>query len=284
MATRPRLATFMNWLSLDGLVEPAQGWLAAIGEAGYDGVQLLEPRDRALTEAARSRGLRLCGSGRVNSAAEAEPLARDARDAGLECVTVHLGWGIEEDDEAFRLIDAVLQASARHAVPLLVETHRATLFQDIWRSVAFVRRFPELRFNGDFSHWYTGLELPYGSFEAKLAFAAPVLERVDFMHGRIGDPGAIQVDVGSLEEALVAPHVAHLRQIWSLVFRGFFARQGPSAEFPFAPELLSSAISYARTVRGRETSDRWEQSLVLVELARLTLAESQPGASPQRVG
>lgn len=69
---------------------------------------------------------------------------------------------MEDDDEAARLIDAVLNASVRYDVPLYVETHRATIFQDLWRAVQFVARFPELRFNGDFSHWYTGLEMVYG--------------------------------------------------------------------------------------------------------------------------
>ena len=270
----PRLATFMNWLALDDLVEPPRGWLDAIGEAGYYGIQLLEPRDPGLTRAAREKGLRICGSGRVNQVEDAGRLARDAANGGLECLTLHLGWGIEDDDQAFRLIESVLQASARHGVPMFVETHRATLFQDIWRSVQFVQRFPELRFNGDFSHWYTGLELPYGDFAAKLAFAAPVLERVDFMHGRIGDPGAMQVDLGRLEDALGRVFVAHFRQIWTIVFRSFLARYGTERAFPFAPELLSSRIFYARTLDGREYSDRWAQSLLLVDLARLTLAEA----------
>ena len=274
MVAVPRLATFMNWLALDGMAEPGQGWLGAIRDAGYDGVQLIEPRDPALTDAARAIGLRVCGSGRVNHVEDADRLAADAAVAGLECLTLHLGWGIEDDDQAFRLIEAVLEASARHRVPMFVETHRATLFQDLWRSVQFVHRFPELRFNGDFSHWYTGLELPYGDFAAKLAFAAPVLDRVDFMHGRIGDPGAIQVDLGSFEEALEEPFVKDFRRIWTRVFRSYLARHGSERAFPFAPELLSSGIFYARTIEGREYSDRWAQSLLLVRLAQLSLADA----------
>jgi sugar phosphate isomerase/epimerase len=274
MAAAPRLATFMNWLALDGLVEPGQGWLGAIRDAGYDGLQLIEPRDPALAEAAHGIGLRVCGSGRVNHTGDADRLARDAAAGGLECLTVHLGWGIEDDDQAFRLIEAVLEASARHRVPLFVETHRATLFQDLWRSVQFVHRFPELRFNGDFSHWYTGLELAYGDFAGKLDFAAPVLDRVDFMHGRIGDPGAIQVDLGSFEEALEQPFVEHFREIWTRVFRSHLARHGHGRAFPFAPELLSSRIFYARTLDGCEYSDRWTQSLLLIRLAQLSLADA----------
>lgn len=264
----------MHWLALDGLDTPSQGWPAAIRAAGYDGVQFIEPLDAGLVEAVRAEGLRVCGSGRVNRSEDAYRLAAEGAAAGLECLTIHLGWGIEDDDEAYRLIEAVLDAASVERLPLFVEIHRATLFQDIWRSVGFVGRFPELRLNGDFSHWYTGLELPYGDFTHKLAFMRPVIDRIDFMHGRIGDGGAIQVGLGTLEDALALPFVEHFRQLWGAVFRSFLDRHGPNAEFPFAPELLSSRIFYARTLDGREYSDRWEQSRLLVRLAERWLDEA----------
>ena len=60
----------------------------------------------------------------------------------------------------------------------------------------FLKRFPELEFNGDFSHWYTGTEMVYGGFENKMEFFRPVLGRIGFLHGRIGNPGCMQVDIG----------------------------------------------------------------------------------------
>jgi hypothetical protein len=33
----------MNWLTLEGLEEPPEGWLCAIRDAGYEGVQFIEP-------------------------------------------------------------------------------------------------------------------------------------------------------------------------------------------------------------------------------------------------
>jgi hypothetical protein len=88
------------------------------------------------------------------------------------------GWGYE----AVRLIEAVLGASSRRSMPLHVETHRATIFQDIWRTVQFVHQFPQLEFKSHFSHWYTGLEMVYGGFENKLSFIQPAIERVRFLH------------------------------------------------------------------------------------------------------
>jgi hypothetical protein len=264
----PRFLTYMNWLTLDGLAEPPEGWIQAIRDAGYDGVQFIEPTYPKLIAQAQTSGLRICGSGRVNKAADADLLAANARGLELECLTLHVGWGNEDDAEACRLIEAVLTASLRHDIPLYVETHRATIFQDTWRSVEFVRRFPELRFNGDFSNWYTGLEFVYGDFHEKLAFIRPITERTEFMHGRIGNPCVMQVNVGTFEEALRLPFVQHFREMWLQVFEDFVHRQAHDAVFRFAPELLSPKIFFAREIDGKEESDRWQQSLVLSEIAR----------------
>ena len=168
--TPASLHCYMNWLALDGLPELPSGPVNAIRDAGFDGIQFVDPIDHAALDEARKIGLRVCGSGRANEPADAERLAAEARADGLECLTLHLGWGIEDDTEAARLIDSVLNASAKHALPLYPETHRATIFQDMWRTVQFARRFPQLRFNGDFSHWYTGSEMVYGGFEKKVEF------------------------------------------------------------------------------------------------------------------
>ncbi len=268
-----RLRCYFNWLALDGLGPFADGSVAAIKAAGYDGVQFIDPLDRAALNEARACGLGMCGGGRVNVPADAAPLARAAVDAGLECVTLHVGWGMESDDDGARLIEAVLEASARHRIPLYVETHRATLFQDMQRTATFVERFPELRFNGDFSHWYTGSEMVYGGFENKLAFIQPVIERVRFVHGRIGNPGCMQVAITANDPA---PYVAHFRTLWTQCFKAYLREPAPQQEFiTFTPELLAPGIFYARTFGGVEESDRWEQSLLLMQIAKECFADAE---------
>ncbi len=188
-----------------------------------------------------------------------------------------MGWGIEGEDSAARLVEAVLEAARRHRIPLYAETHRATLFQDMWRSMEIVKRFPELRFNGDFSHWYTGCEMVYGDFEEKVRFIGPVLERVRFMHGRIGNPGSMQVDIGDGDEA-AHPYVSHFKRLWRSAMAGA-KRAGEQEVFLFVPELLSPRIYYGRKLKleggvMREECDRWEQGLVLKRIAEGCWRES----------
>jgi hypothetical protein len=279
-ARAPHLRSYLNLLSLEGL--PPAG-LAEIEAAGYEGVQFVEPAtDRELSEC-RRLGLGMAGSGRINEPEQADALAGRFAGEGLECATIHLGWGLEDDDAAAWLIEATLGASERHRIPLYLETHRATLFQDMWRTAGFVRRFPELRFNGDFSHWYTGQEMVYGGFDRKLAFIAPVLERVRFVHGRIGNPGSIQVDIGKGDPE-EHPYVAHFRQMWTAAFAGFLASARPGDYICFAPELLAPRIYYGRVFRNgagelHEESDRRQQSLVLREIAKECFAAGSQASS-----
>jgi hypothetical protein len=188
-----------------------------------------------------------------------------------------LGTGLEDDVAADILIEEVLNASAMAGIPLYVETHRATLTQDMWRTVQLVERFPDLRFNGDFSHWYTGQDMAANGFEATLEFLAPVLDRVRYMHGRIGTSGCIQIDVGD-GQAQDQPHLEHFRSLWTRSFEGFIRTVAqdvvppPRLEIGFAPELLPPEVGYARLVPDpdgglREEGDRWEQAQVLTQIA-----------------
>lgn len=249
------------------------GLYAALREAGYEGLQGGDAQQCA------AHGLGSSAMGRVDEPQDAERLARESQDAGHQCITVHVGVGIESEDRAVQLVEAILQAGEQLDFPIYVETHRATLTQDMYRTVRLVERFPELRFNGDFSHWYTGLEMTYGPFEARLDFMQPVFDRVRFIHGRIGDSGCIQVDIGDGRDR---PHVDHFRQMWTRSFRGFLAQAQPGDFLSFCPELLPPVINYARTVPDpeggrREESDRWQQAAVLTQIARECFEAAREG-------
>lgn len=278
---QPYLRRDINLNSLRGLPGTStgpQGDERALYEgakaAGFQGIQKGDP---ALC---RELGLGLSWAVRLNRVGEAAPVAQWAADSGYECMTVHLAYGVEDDDEVDRLVEDVLSASQRHALPIYVETHRATITQDMWRTVKLVGRFPELRFNGDFSHWYTGHEMPYGDFGAKLDFIAPVLERVRFLHGRISTPGCIQVDIG---DGRNRPHVDHFRIFWTRAFAGFLKTAQPGDYLCFTSELLGPEQAYARTfpdVNGVmvEEGDRWQQALLLCQIATecFTAAQAAP--------
>jgi hypothetical protein len=204
-------------------------------------------------------------------------------DLGFACCTLMVGTGFEDHDTAARLIDEVVTASLDAKIPLYVETHRATLTQDAWRTLQLIERFPEIRFNGDFSHWYTGLDLSFGDVDEHLDLLEPVFSRVRYLHGRVGTPGCIQVDVGDGTKVDEQP-LADFTKMWKRAMRGFlrFAHEDPvpphNLELGFAPELLPPELGYARLTQSSEgqlieESDRWEQALVLTEIAQACFVE-----------
>jgi hypothetical protein len=273
MKSNAQLRCYMNLMALDSLPPFSAGprgtfkeRLEQLRSSGFEGVQFATRATAEELSICRALHLGIAASGRVNSPEEAGPLAEQLAGEGYECATLHAGWGLEDDDAAGRLIESILEASVRWRLPLYIETHRATLCQDIWRTVNFVRRFPEMRFNGDFSHWYAGQELVYGGFDKKLTFIQPVLDRVRFLHGRIANPGCIQVAV-ELDKFPQPAYIEHFRQLWTASFRGFLKAAEPGEHICFTLELLGSAIYYAQTFHGVEESDRWEQSLILKGIA-----------------
>jgi hypothetical protein len=224
-----------------------------------------------------------CGLDRISLPAEADGIAAKHADRGDQCITVHAGWGMEDDDEVDRLVDAVLVASDRHRLPIFIETHRATITQDLWRTVRITRRFPEVRFNCDFSHYYCGQELDYGDWNQRLEFMEPIFARTGFIHGRIASSGCTQVPVGPDPSRRppqahgITDYLAHFRQLWTLAMSGFLRNARPGDVLIFAPELLAGTYYYARLFpneRGQlvEESDRYAEALHLARIARECMA------------
>jgi hypothetical protein len=289
----PQLRFYMNLKALDALPDSSAGprtgafqeRISRIRQAGFEGVQFDTPGTRDELNQCANLGLGIAAGARINTPEESSSVAERLAGDGYECATLHVGWGLEDDDEATRLIASVIEASDRWRIPLYIETHRATIFQDMWRTVQFVKRFPEVLVNGDFSHWYTGQEMVYGGFEKKFAFIQPVLERVRFLHGRIGNPGCIQVRID--DRANEQPtYIRHFEQLWTASFREFLRSAPNDASICFTPELLGPHIYYARTLITEagpaEESDRWEQSLLLNRIAGQCFEKARADLSEHR--
>lgn len=243
--------------------------LQALKDAGFQGTQGGDP------VLCRELGLGCTTGGRVNKLGEIKPLAAQWKKAGYECSTLHVGWGHESDAEIDALVRDIHDASRAEDLPIYIETHRATITQDTWRTVQLVERHPEVRFNADLSHWYTGLEMPYGNIEEKWAFLAPVFERVRFFHGRIGNSSHMQMP---FDHPSMGVAIGFFREMWTRCMVGFLASAKPGDFISFNPELLGG--NYAPTTRSsrntwEESSDRWQESVQMSAMAKECWAEAQ---------
>jgi hypothetical protein len=291
-AELPRLSVYLN---LDNLVDlradsvwprlEDQPIYQRLLEDGFEGVQFTT-RDPLLS----APPLPYCGLSRINTPSEADVIAAQHAYRGDLCITVHAGWGLEDDDEVSCLVESILTASEKHHLPIFIETHRATMTQDLWRTVQITKEFPDVRFNGDFSHYYCGQELVYGDWAAKLVFMAPIFARIGFLHGRIASPGCMQVpiDTDLTARPLLAhggiDYLDHFKELWTKAMLGFLRSAERGDVLIFAPELLSGANYYARKFpvslsQLSEETDRYAQALLLKDLARACFSEAMRIAS-----
>lgn len=271
-----RLAQFLNLGTVGNLPEhascpavirdgdwsdPTPAMADALREAGFEGVQ------GGNAGKLRALGLGVTSSDRVDNLGEIQKKARWHQDEGYQALTLHVGHGLEDDATANALVEEVVGTAEELDFPISIETHRATITQDSRRSLDFALAHPDLRFNADFSHWYTGLEMVYGDFDQRCATLQPVFDRVTHFHGRIGTPGRIQTELVGFEDK---PWVGHFRQMWTACCRGFKAAATPGQILPFAPELLWGDIHYAPIdmATGHEPGDRWADALAMCRIAQ----------------
>lgn len=244
----------------------------AVKAAGYEALQSPDPAN------AIAAGMIPTGMMRIfDDVEQMRDRTRMFRDAGCDCTTVHLGTGFESDDEMTALAEAMLDISITERHPIYLETHRATMTQDIRRTLDLIERLPELRFNADFGHWYIGHEFTYGDMEMKFARLAPVFERTRFMHLRVSGNAFGQVTASDPGEVR---HTDYYRRLWTAACEGFLRSAGPGDYLAVHPELLPARAFYPKMVPGpdgtmQEESDRWTEARFLIDLAEQCFAAAQ---------
>ena len=281
----PKMVVYLNTDNLVDLDERTV-WSGGDGDDalerlrldGFDGVQVSGEH-----ELCNSDIMPLCGLDRVNLPRETDAIFKQHIQREDNCISLHIGWGMESDREMDALVESVLNASEKYQLPAFIETHRATITQDMWRTVELTKRYPEVRFNGDFGHWYCGQEMVYGNFGSKLNYLQPVFDRIGFMHGRIASPGNMQAPIESssarpLHAVGEADYLVDFKVLWKRAMAGFRNNAPRGSVLVFAPEILSHYHYYARMVSGpdgvlKEENDRYAQALLYGEIAKDCFAE-----------
>lgn len=242
--------------SLWGMTGSGEMMVRRIKNAGYDGVEggppdmpvtefraLLEEMD--LDYIALIGGLDLDGLKRgVDAVAPFEPLR----------ITVHAGVDAMSDDEGSRYFESALEYQAANKLPLAFETHRGRLLYAPWNALRYMKQFPELRVNADFSHWVCVCErLPEDQREA-LDLAC---ERALHTHGRIGYEEGPQVPDPRAPE-FEPQRVWHQKQ-WDKI-RAAHERNGAEV-LTWTPEFGPPGYMHTLPYTQMPLADLWEVCL-----------------------
>ncbi|NRA32728.1 MAG: hypothetical protein HRU17_05245 [Polyangiaceae bacterium] len=245
-------------LTAVGGLSPAQA--QQVLEAGYDGVQEAAPGGASRT---------VCEQFETSIAGvipenDLRDFAYRSKDRGHLLATVITGDGFESDDDAARIVETFLEAEAAAEFPMNLETHRGSVTQDPFRTARLLERFPELRLNGDFSHWVSAYSPMPGGIAELSEVLGLVCSRTASLHGRMSDASRVQL---SLADAVAVKPL--FEELWRRCLRNAANSARP---FIFAPELLSPLAGYAPFAASdssvAEASDRFADASSLQLLAR----------------
>jgi hypothetical protein len=162
-----------------------------------------------------------------------------------------------------------MEISAREDMPIHFETHRNCITNDLFTTVQLLDAFPQMRMAADLSHYVVDREMPCPPPPSLQELMSVVLARSDSFQGRVASRSQIQV---ALDFPQNEKWVRLFHDWWRRGF-GMWRARHENTTAVFVCEL--GPPDYAITdAKGRELSDRWQESLQLMRWARSLWGQS----------
>lgn len=247
---------------------------ARIAAAGYAGVCL----DPAVDEIAESLALKPLYEQHqlgcmVNAfpykVKELRPLLEMARE--LDACTVNVIGGVMPVSVAgaIPVLYRWMEDADDVGVPMLIETHRDGILNDLYYTLEVIDAIPELRLCADLSHFVVDREFREPLSDRDQGFIRRILERSDCFQGRVANREQVQIQIDFPQHSA---WVAIFRSWWKQGMRLWRDRNPADATLRFLCEL--GPPSYAITdANGEELSDRWQEALTIKRWAEEIWAE-----------
>ncbi|MDH4047049.1 MAG: sugar phosphate isomerase/epimerase [Gammaproteobacteria bacterium] len=210
-----------------------------------------------------------------------EPLLHMANEFDACMVNVIGGVMPITVEGALPVINRWMDDAARIGMPLLFETHRDGLLNDLFYTLQVIDSIPEMRLCADLSHFVVDREFRSPIPARDEAYIRRVLDRSDCFQGRIASREQIQVQIDFPQHQ---EWVAIFQRWWTDGMRMWRKRNADDATLVFLCEL--GPPPYAITDGKRhELSDRWRESLQIRQWVQDIWAslEAEDAAS-QRAG
>jgi hypothetical protein len=243
---------------------PLEAQIARIAAAGYAGVGLdLSMSDVPLAKAARPllerHGLGCLFNGFPRSDDELRFMLDMAKDFGAPFLSV-IGQVMPPDlDGMISVTRAWIEIADRAGLPLLFETHRHGLLNDLYPTLQMLDAVEGLALCADLSHFVVDREFPLPIAPADDQMIQRVLDASWAIQGRVASNEQVQVQIGFPQHR---GWTAQFLTWWERGLKSWASRAPEDAALAFLCEL--GPPPYAITgADGLELSDRWEEALQL---------------------
>lgn len=249
------------------LPTPLERVLTQIADAGFDGItdHYVEPvAARELSRLASGLGLQIEGQLFPKTVDDLKPALEIASEYGCHHLTIQADARPRGLKEAVALVEGWQRLAEQVDYPVLLETHRYRVTNDLHFTLDLLRELPDTRLLADLSHYVVGRELPLPPGEEDQQQIETILRNSWGFHGRVATCEQVQVPI-SFEQH--KPWIELFSAWWRYGIEDWLGRDSVSGSLSFTCEL--GPPPYAITDRfGRDMTDRWEESLLMKELAR----------------
>jgi len=233
-----------------------------IAEAGFDGAcmdpSVAEiPDSRHYAHLFKEHDLGCMINAFPHTPDDMQPLLDFAVETNSCMVNVISGVMPIKPEDAVGDVRRWIREAAERDMPILFETHRDSLLNDLYFTLQLMDLIPEMRLCADLSHFVVDRELRNPIPARDQAYLSRVLERSDCFQGRVANREQVQIQIDFPQH-----------QAWVKIFKGWWqegmrawrSRNSDDATLVFLCEL--GPPPYAITDREQnELSDRWQESL-----------------------
>lgn len=186
-----------------------------------------------------------------------QPVLQLAKDFDACMVNVIGGIMPIKPTDAVPVITRWIEDADQTGMPLLFETHRDGLLNDLYYTLQVIELVPEMRLCADLSHFVVDREFRLPVPEVDQGYVLKVLERSDCFQGRIASREQVQIQINFPQHQ---EWVEVFRDWWKKGMRMWRNRNDGDATLVFLCEL--GPRPYAITDGNQcELSDRWQEAL-----------------------
>lgn len=255
--------------SPDGVKIPVEEAFEMVSAAGYDGMAIdLGASDIASMQKTRPLFARHdlgCLIMAFPKTIEGlRPVLHMAKDFGAIAVNVIGQVPALTLAEMIPVIRAWVEIGVEEGVPVLFETHRNCITNDLYTTLELIDAIPEMRLCADLSHYVVDREFWFPVPDYDKALISRILARSESFQGRIASREQIQVSINFPQHQKWYDQFA---EWWDEGFRSWRDRAAPDETLNFLCEL--GPPEYAITgPDGHEISNRWDEALLIRQRVR----------------
>jgi hypothetical protein len=193
-----------------------------------------------------------------------QPVLRLAKDFDACMVNVIGGIMPIRPEDAVPVIHRWIGDADAIGMPLLFETHRDGLLNDLYYTLQVIDLVPEMRLCADLSHFVVDREFRSPIPEVDQGYIHKVLARSDCFQGRIANREQVQIQIDFPQHQ---EWVDIFKDWWKIGMRMWRDRNDDDATLVFLCELGPRPYAITDGAQ-RELSDRWQEALQIRQWVR----------------